>query len=311
MLRSVKTAGQRNRFIDRLRGQGDQIGATGRRVAQFIADNREIVLASSAAELGARIGTSDATVVRTVQALGFEGIADLKSAILDSLAVASSPAADMRRTLADLEKSTDDALDAVLRAHADGMKVLSSNTFRGQIASAIHALDAAQRVVVFGIGPSAGLASYVSILLARSGKRSFALNSTGSMLADQLLDLRSGDALLVMAYGRLYSEVATVFDVAVRLKLPTVLMTEAVDTPLAKKADVAVAVPRGRPGNVALHGATLVALESIVLSLAAAKKDDALSSLDRLGELRRSIAARTHFPAPKSLTRASIRRRTT
>jgi DNA-binding MurR/RpiR family transcriptional regulator len=110
------------------------------------------------------------------------------------------------------------------------------------------------------------------------------------MLADQLLDVRKGDALLILAYGRLYKEVAAVFREAKSLHLPTVLMTESLGTPLAKMADVVVAIPRGRPGSIALHGATLVGLEALVLSLAASKPGDALGSLDRLNDLRKAIA---------------------
>src|ERR1700729_3099404 len=94
------------RELDRLlRTANQQLGAAGLRVAKFIDQNRQVVLASSAAALGARIGTSDATVLRTIQALGFAGLADLKAAILGSEPV-STPAADMRRTLINLEKAT-------------------------------------------------------------------------------------------------------------------------------------------------------------------------------------------------------------
>jgi hypothetical protein len=70
-----------------------------------------------------------------------------------------------------------------------------------------------------------------------------------------------------------------------------VLITESDDTPLAKLADVCVAIPRGRPGQVALHGVTLVGLEAFALSLAAAKPDAALASLDHLNRLRRATEA--------------------
>jgi DNA-binding MurR/RpiR family transcriptional regulator len=270
-----------------LRQAKQHLGAAGLRVAKFIDENRQIVLASSAAALGARIGTSDATVLRTVQTLGFASLADLKSAILKSGSV-STPADDMRRTLVDLEKATGHALDGILQAHADGLNVLGSEKCRTQMAASVRILDGAERIAVFGIGPSSALASYVSVLLARSGRRSRTISATGSMLADQLLDLRKGDALLILAYGRLYREVKAVFSEAKSLGLPTVLLTEAEDAPLAKLADVCVAIPRGRPGQVALHGATLVGLEALVLSLAAAKPEAALSSLDNLNRLRRA-----------------------
>jgi DNA-binding MurR/RpiR family transcriptional regulator len=273
-----------------LRSANEQLGAAGRRVAKFIDENRQIVLASSAAALGARIGTSDATVLRTVQTLGFASLADLKSAILKSGSV-STPADDMRRTLVDLETATGHALDGILQAHADGLDVLRSAKCRAQMAAAVRVLDGAARIAVFGIGPSAALASYVSTLLARNGRRSRTIGATGSMLADQLLDLARGDALLILAYGRLYREVKAVFAEAKALGLPSVLVTEADDTPLAKLADVCVAIPRGRPGQVALHGTTLVGLEGLVLSLAAARPEAALASLDNLNRLRRATEA--------------------
>jgi DNA-binding MurR/RpiR family transcriptional regulator len=264
-----------------------RLGAAGLRVAKFIDENRQIVLASSAAALGARIGTSDATVLRTIQSLGFASLADLKSAILNGRPN-STPADDMRRTLVDLDRATGAALDGVLQAHADGLGVLRSKKCRARIAAGVRSLDGAGRIVVFGIGPSSALANYVSVLLARSGRRSRTISATGSMLADQLLDLGKGDALLILAYGRLYREVKAVFAEARLLRLPTVLITEADDTPLAKLADVCVAVPRGRPGQMALHGTTLVCLEALVLSLAAAKPEAALASLDNLDRLRRA-----------------------
>jgi DNA-binding MurR/RpiR family transcriptional regulator len=235
-----------------LRRANRALGAAGVRVVKFIDENRQIVLASSAAALGARIGTSDATVLRTIQTLGFVSLADLKSAILNSGTV-STPADDMRRTLVDLEQATGAALDGILQAHADGLDVLKSAECRAQMAAGVRVLDGASRIAVFGIGPSSALATYVSILLARNGRRS-----------------------------------RTIFAEARALGLATVLLTEANDTPLAKLADVCVAIPRGRPGQMALHGTTLVGLEALVLSLAAAKPEAALASLDNLNRLRRA-----------------------
>src|ERR1700678_4441802 len=119
-----------------LRSAHQELGAAGRRVAKFIDENRQIVLASSAAALGARIGTSDATVLRTVQTLGFASLADLKSAILKSGSI-STPADDMRRTLVDLKKVTGHAIDGILQAHAEGLDVLRSAKCRAQMAAAV------------------------------------------------------------------------------------------------------------------------------------------------------------------------------
>src|SRR5262249_14765281 len=126
-------------------------------------------------------------------------------------------------------------------------------------------------------------------LLGRNGRRARTLDASGSALADQLLALTDASAVLMLAYGRAYREAATTIAEARRLKLPIVLISDSLDDRLTRAADVVVSVPRGRPDQVALHGATLVCLEAIILGLAASERDAALASLERLNGLRKSI----------------------
>ena len=95
----------------------------------------------------------------------------------------------MRRTLGDIGEGTDRAIAAVIDAHDEAMASLRSPQARAQIAAAVSILHPAARIAVFGIGPSAALAVYVSTLLARGGRRTLMLNATGAMLADQMLEL--------------------------------------------------------------------------------------------------------------------------
>lgn len=271
------------------RASGMKLGSAGRRVLAYIDDHPIEVLASSAAEIAARAFTSNATVIRTVQTLGFAGMAELKRTLAQASTKAVGPAQAMRRTLAEMTHSADAAIETVLRMHEDGLAVLRADETRKQIAEAALVLDRAKRIVVFGIGPSAGLAHYVTTLLRRTGRRSSVLDRTGSMLADQLLDLGTGDALLLLAYGRIYREVRVVITTARELGLPVVLFTEDAAGRLAAMADRIVAVPRGRPGRVALHGVTMVALEAMMLALSVATPEMTLLSLERLAVLRKAL----------------------
>jgi DNA-binding MurR/RpiR family transcriptional regulator len=273
---------------------GGSLGAAGQRVAHFIVQNPAAALASSAMDLAASTGTSDATVIRTVQALGYAGLADLKQALVASLERGATPADDMRRTLEDLGQDATLALDTVLETHAEALTTLRSAAFREQLGRALPALHAAERIVVFGIGPSAALAQYAATLLARTGRRSMCLNVTGIMLADRMLDLRAGDAVLALAYGRAYREVTGLFGEARRLRVPIVLVSEAAESALARFADVVLVIPRGKRQRVALHGGTLVGLEAVVLALAAANGDRALATLERLNMLRVGVSGQRH-----------------
>lgn len=266
-----------------------------RRVARFLTENRPLALALSAAELAERTGTSDATVVRTVQSLGFSGLPALKRELADALAAApADPAAVLRGTLAEAGTDATAAMDLAIDRQREAVEALATPEARATLRAAVAALHPARRILVFGIGPSAALARYVATLLARAGRATRALDASGIALADQMLDLGAGDGVLVLAYGRAYREVVALFGEARRLGLTVVLVTDSLDRSLARHADVVVPARRGRAHRVALHGATLVALEAIALGLAAMDGPRALASLDRLNDLRAAIAGGRH-----------------
>ncbi|MDN3564624.1 MurR/RpiR family transcriptional regulator [Paeniroseomonas aquatica] len=266
-----------------------------RRVARFVADNRPLALSLSAAELATRAGTSDATVVRSVRAMGFAGLPDLKRALAAALSASpASPAEAMRHTLAESGEEAGRAVDFAIEAQREAVEALATPEARATLRAAVATLHPARRVLVFGIGPSGALARYVTTLLMRAGRTARALDASGIALADQMLDLGPGDALLVLAYGHAYREVVALFADAKRLALPIVLVTDSLDRSLARHADVVVPARRARGRRIALHGATLVALEAMILGLAATDSPRALASLDRLNGLRTSITGARH-----------------
>jgi len=109
------------------------------------------------------------------------------------------------------------------------------------------------------------------------------VSKTGSEL-DQLLqraNLQLGHALRFRS-PRPVRPRASIVRTIIASDVPTQLPRAAAELAIV------VAIPRGRPGPVSLHGATFVALEAIKLSLAAAKPEAALASLDKLHRLRRA-----------------------
>jgi DNA-binding MurR/RpiR family transcriptional regulator len=258
------------------------------KVIRFIERNPGVALTSSAAELARQIGLSDATVIRAVQALGFEGMAGLRQTLATALQ-GSSLTTRLQRTFSEVGEDAGRAIDVTLEAHREALDKYQSPEVREKLVQALRVLAAGERIVVFGIGPSSWLAGYAAMLLARMGRQARSLDRTGIGLADQLLDLRVDDALLLLAYGRAYPEVTATIAEARRLAIPIVLVTDSLEARLAKRADVIVPAQRGRAGRVALHGATLLLLEALVLGLAAMDRQQAMRSLEQLNALRAAI----------------------
>src|SRR5215813_1745565 len=104
-------------FAERLATAAGKLSAAELAVANFIGTNREEVLLASALELGEKIGTSDATVIRTAKALGFAGLDPLRRQLAAELRASLSPAARLTRTLGDVSHASASPLALTVRSH--------------------------------------------------------------------------------------------------------------------------------------------------------------------------------------------------
>lgn len=272
----------------RIRAKIDGLSPSLVRVIKFIDANRLDAMAKSAIELGAMVGTSDATVIRAVQALGFDGLKDLKKELATSFGHGVSVADNMARTFTGIGDAQDAAIDRVLEDHSVSFEALMSPETRAQMAAAAKQLASVYRVGVFGLGPSSYLARYFALQLSRSGRPTHIFDGNGGALPDQLLNMKDVDAVVMLVYGHPYKEALACVTEARRLRKRIILITDA-KAGLASQANVVVTVPRGRAGRVALHGATLVCLEAIMLALASRHKDRSIMTLERLTELRKLV----------------------
>lgn len=278
-------------FTTAVRHLSPELSPAVARVAGYLDGNRATVLASSAAEIAAGAGTSNATVIRAVQALGYDGLPSLKRALAATLEGGGAAEANMRRTLAEVGGDAERAVDAALDAHREAMEGLTSPRGRATIVSAVQVLQRAQRIGIFGVGPSAHLARYLALQLGRLGRRSLVLDATGWALADQLLSIQTGDALVLLAYGEPYREVRAVMKEARRRGATTVLVTDVGESALAREATALLVARRGRADRVALHAETLAALEALMLGLAAADSAGSLRQLAELDRLRKLVGS--------------------
>jgi DNA-binding MurR/RpiR family transcriptional regulator len=260
-----------------------------RRVATHLLDVGPEASLLSAAALARRLGTSDATVVRTAKALGYRGLADLRQALVTEQ---PNPAPDerLRRTLDDAPD--DDLLGATIHGHLGALDALTRNVTPAEFDDAIAALNASARVVWRGVGPSAHLAQYGRVLTERIGKPSRALVEMGTSFADELLALTPTDAVVLLTYGRVQPHVRVLLERADRLGAPVVIVTDTLQPSLSRTAVATLHSGRGTPGLFASHGTTIVLIEALVLGLAAADRATAEVSLAELNELRAALAGR-------------------
>jgi DNA-binding MurR/RpiR family transcriptional regulator len=265
------------------------LSPTERRVAEFLTGSGAEVLVLSAAAIAERLGTSDATVVRTAQALGYAGLGEMRRA-LASRSPDPLPAQRLQRTLADAP--ADQMLTASVANHLAGVDSLTQRVTPAVFRRAVAILGAADRIVWRGVGPSACLAEYAALLCQRVGRPSIAWTQTGTSFADELLQLELGDVVAVLAYGRLQTHVQVLLDHATNVGTDVVLLTDSYPHQIADQVALVLESGRGVPGLFASHTTTLVLMEALVLGLAATDTSAAEERLAQLNDLRAALAGR-------------------
>ncbi|MBN9254268.1 MULTISPECIES: MurR/RpiR family transcriptional regulator [unclassified Mesorhizobium] len=259
------------------------------RMARFFVSQKQSVLLGSAAEIAQLAGASDATVVRTARALGFESLSALRQMLLSDLTGTPSPGRRLARTLEETGDDSAGALRHVIGIHEDVLGALKRPELAAAFGRAVDILAGAGRRHVFGIGPSGAMAEYASLQFNRIGLPTAALSVSGVALADRLLWLAEGDAVLMMAYAPLYREVEIVLDQAHQMGVPVVLVSDNLGPFVSDKVAEILPVPRGKADHLAMHGGTMVLIEALIIALAGRGAEAAFDSLDRLGNLRSSI----------------------
>lgn len=141
----------------------DNMGASERKIADYILKNPSGLLPLSISELADASGSSEATIVRFSRRLGFDGFQQLKLSLardenlkepLEQLSPDDSP----KKVF---EKVCDDIYCSLIKT----LKLIDDTKF----SEACDVLLAAKRIVIFGLGNSAAIAADMTHKLLRLG----------------------------------------------------------------------------------------------------------------------------------------------
>ena len=145
---------------------------------------------------------------------------------------------------------------------------------------------------MFGIGPSSAMADYFVTQLGRFGLDAASLTRTGLLFADDLQKLRKGDLVVMLAYGRVYAELAALLDKADRIGARKILLTDTLATLLRDRIDLVLPVARGRIDMFSMHTATLGLIEALLVGIAVKRPRETIEGLKALNEARGKLVGK-------------------
>jgi DNA-binding MurR/RpiR family transcriptional regulator len=297
---TTSTPAKQPRLVERLALHADALSPGERRVGEYLAGTPEEAPFLSALEIAKRLGTSDATVVRAVKALGYSGLQALRDELIGDLRERATPAARLERSLEELGAQPAAILDHVLELQIGFLEEARRTVRPDDFARAVDVLEAADRVLVSGLGPTGALCEYLVLRLRRFLRQAEAVNATGLRLADSLLGFRPGDALVLVVYETLDDDTAATLARANELDVPVVLITDSLGAALGGRVAAALTAPRSRARSLSTVTTTVALFDALLLGIAARDRDRALAGLAQLNRLRERVAGR-HVPLDRDL----------
>ncbi len=274
---------------ERITARLNELTRSEKAVARFFADQPEKVVLLSALEIAGLLKTSDATVIRTAQSLGYSGLGELRDELVMSLFPSTPPDIRLRHTLDQIASRPEDAISHSLALQIELIQQAARTIRPADFRRAVEIIHDAERACVFGIGPSAAMVQYLVLRLVRFGRQALPFTETGVRLSDSLLAMRSGDVLVALAYGRVSVEVDVATRHARKKGVPIVLLTDRLSAALEDRIDVALVARRGGPGQLTTLGTTLAIIDALLFALASLDRDRTVQALKELNDIRAAL----------------------
>ncbi|TCM48117.1 MurR/RpiR family transcriptional regulator [Kribbella sp. VKM Ac-2568] len=274
----------------RIREHWDAFTPAARSVCRSLSEiSPERLLYLSAQDLGVESKTSNATVIRTLQLLGYAGLAELK----DMVAAPFTQAHREERLRNRMEMTGGDpkhVWDRVIREAIERIEFLDEHLAMDSYKEAVRLMLEAREITTYGFGANYVAAEHLTLKLRRLGRRSRCIQTAGFRLADDLLAIERGDVVIVIAPGRLIIDAQTVIDRARAVGAGIILLSEQlVAEKLADDVTVAIHVPNTVTGITPEVLTTIVVTDALAQAVAAADTEQTLESAHTLETIRQQL----------------------
>jgi DNA-binding MurR/RpiR family transcriptional regulator len=242
----------------------DEFSRSQKDVAQYIVDHLDDVAFQTAEELARRANTSSSTVVRFSQALGFEGFPELQQAAREEYR-RRGPAGNGNGVTAAAPLFSLDQTEFETALAADHVNVedTARKATRGEIERAIDAIAEAQRILIVGTDQMAFFASYLRHLLMLLDLRAEIAASPSQEALGRLSRIDENTLVIGLCAGRAHPLVTRALKLARHRKAPTISISDATLSEVARLARVRLYYSSNSPAYVRSHTALLSLVQAL------------------------------------------------
>jgi DNA-binding MurR/RpiR family transcriptional regulator len=259
------------------------LSGTRRQLIRAILDNPEETFFLSSREMAKRYNVDAATIVRTVQALGYERFADFAADLRQHFVKQITPYTVLKAATRE-KRSVTDQIRYGLERDTENLSVLRSGRDIARVVELAKLIHRSRRIMVVGVDLAGSLALFLAYSLVPLGFDAEApVGSTGN-LQHKIDVLTSKDLLIGISFGRCLRETVESVIRAHDRGVPTFGITDSHTTPIAIHCDHHLVASTNSPSFTGSYVAPMALLNTIIVASAHLQPKRALALLGRTEE---------------------------
>ena len=249
-----------------------------RRLVQAILENAEESCFLSSRELARRHRVDPSTIVRTVQALGYEGFSgfasDLRSHFLRSMNPYSVLQAGASRDL-----TLRNRVRQSLQEDLERLRSLQSGLSPDQVVALARQIHRARRIVVVGVDLAASLSWFLAYGLTALGFNAEAPAGSAGNLLHHVRFLTRQDLLIPISFRKCLKETVDAARLARSNGVPTFSITDSSNGPLGRHSDRYLSVSIQSSSIAGSYVAPIAALNAVIVACTHLRPKRSLAAL--------------------------------
>jgi len=256
------------------------LSASRKRLIREILEHPEDTYFLSSRALAKHYNVNTATIVRTVQALGYERFADFAADLRSYFVTRITPYAVMKSTARE-KRSIADHINHSLEMDERNLHALHSSLEVARVTELAKRVHRAQRIVVVGIDFAACLSHMLAYALVSIGLDAEAPVGSAGNLQQKIFLLGPKDLLIAISFGRCLQDTVDAVLVAHKNGVPTFGITDSDKTPIARFCDASWITSIANPSFHGSYVAPLAAMNALIIACAQIKPQRSLAVLRR------------------------------
>jgi DNA-binding MurR/RpiR family transcriptional regulator len=251
-----------------------------RQLIRSILDNPKEAYFLSSRELARRYDVDAATIVRTIQALGYERFADFAADLREHFVRQITPYTVLKAASEEKRSVAGHVVNGLDR-DAENLSVLKATLDTDRVVALADEIHRARRIVVVGVDLAASLSWFLAYGLVTLGFAADAPVGSAGNLQHKVDLLTDRDLLIAISFGRCLRDTMHAVRRARERGVPTFGITDGNTTPIAMHCDRYLLAPISSPSFTGSYVAPLALVNAITLACTHLQPKRALAILRR------------------------------